>query len=120
LLFPFPVSLIVETGKNWEILIFHYNEHNVVTKMRNVIKLFKSSPVQNSILQKIISKEGKSKKQLSLDVKTRWNSLESSVSTFLELLPQIKQALAHKSIDKLYMWDDDESDVKRLQVIRVT
>jgi hypothetical protein len=83
--------------------------HNVVTKMRNLIKLFKSSPART-----------KSKKQLSLDVKTRWNSLETSVSTFLELLPQIKQVLPHKSIDKLYMWDEDETDAKRLQVNRAT
>lgn len=87
---------------------------NVIRKMRMIVKLFRLSPVRNSILQKNIKKMLGSELSLILDTPTRWNSLFESATRFLRVVDCIIQTLSHKEINKAAFWS--ENDTKILQV----
>ena len=67
---------------------------DVIRAMRKIIKLFKYSPIRNSILQNEVLQCQKIELQLILDCKTRWNTLISMIDRFIRILDPIKKSLA--------------------------
>ncbi|GFT38905.1 hypothetical protein TNCV_857901, partial [Trichonephila clavipes] len=63
------------------------------TTKKNVIKLFRKSPLKNDILQKYATEELGCEKIVCLDTKTRWNSLLAMLERFLEIKSAILKAL---------------------------
>lgn len=55
------------------IFLVNYNYKTVLDETRNIIKLFKKSPVKSSVLQKYVVEEHKKEISLQLDIVTRWN-----------------------------------------------
>ena len=51
------------------------NLHQVIRKVRTVVKLFRKSPTKNDILQKNIKEQFGREIQLMINVKIQWNSL---------------------------------------------
>ncbi|GFT46239.1 uncharacterized protein TNCV_3126171 [Trichonephila clavipes] len=81
--------------------LFHvtYAEKNSITninetikKIKNVVKLFRKSPIKN-ILQKYVKEEFGCEKMVCLDTKTRWKSLLAMLERFLEIKSAISKAL---------------------------
>ena len=68
--------------------------HNVVQKVRKVVKLFKRLPARNdTLLQPYVKQEFAREISLLLDCKTRWNSLVDMLSHFLQLRGPAQKAL---------------------------
>lgn len=88
---------------------------NVIRKMRMIIKLFRLSPVRNSILQKNIKRKLNKELSLIIDTPTRWNSLFESASRFLRVVECIIQSLSHKDINKAGIWSQQDTVI--LQVL---
>ena len=65
----------------------------VISKVRRIVRLFKRSPVKNSILQKYVREENGKELSLLLDCKTRWNSLLAMIDRFISLKKPISKAL---------------------------
>ncbi|GFY09447.1 uncharacterized protein TNCV_4321261 [Trichonephila clavipes] len=95
------LDLEFESGVGTDAL-FHvtYAEKNFITninetikKIRNVVKLFRKSPIKNDILQKYVKEEFGCEKMVCLDTKTRCNSLLSMLERFLEIKSAISKAL---------------------------
>ncbi|GFU96061.1 uncharacterized protein TNCV_3776011 [Trichonephila clavipes] len=95
------LDLKFESGVGTDAL-FHvtYGEKNSITnvnetikKIRNVIKLFRKSPIKNDTLQKYVKEEFGCEKMVCLDTKTRWNSLLAMLERFLEIKSAISKAL---------------------------
>ncbi|GFT53265.1 BED-type domain-containing protein [Trichonephila clavipes] len=95
------LDLEFESGVGTDAL-FHvtYAEKNSITninetikKIRNVVKLFRKSPIKNDILQKNVKEEFGCEKMVCLDTKTRWNSLLSMLEISLEIKSAISKAL---------------------------
>ena len=75
---------------------FHFkddNFKNLINKVRKTVKLFRKSPVQNDDLQVYVKEEINKVKQLTLDSKTRWNSLIAMLKRFFELRKSIQLCL---------------------------
>lgn len=83
---------------------------STMTRMRKIIMIFKLSPVSNNILQGIIEQKIGKKLQLQLDVRTRWNSLVTSIIRFLRVIDSVEEALAHKSIRKEMLWTERDTE----------
>jgi hypothetical protein len=88
----------------------------MMKKMRKIVLMFKASPVKNSILQEFVKKEHAKELQLDLDVKTRWNSLESSGQKFLRLESCVVKALEHRKISQSEMWSDRDSILLKVNI----
>lgn len=58
-----------------------------------IFKYFKNSPLKLSELQKEVKKEESTELALSLDVKTRWNSILPMVQRYLKINPHIRKTL---------------------------
>ena len=68
--------------------------HNVVNKVRKIVKLFKRSPTKNDdILQPYVKRELGREVSLTLDCRTRWNSMVDMLSRFLQLRGPVQKAL---------------------------
>lgn len=68
--------------------------NNVVSKVRRVVKLFRKSPTKNDdVLQVYVKQEHGKELALLLDVPTRWNSLHTMLSRFLQLRSSIHKAM---------------------------
>jgi hypothetical protein len=68
-------------------------QHDVASaifSIRKIVKLFKYSPVRNSILQQEIIRNEKIELQVILHCKTLWNTLERMKERFLEILNPTK------------------------------
>ena len=65
----------------------------VISKVRRIVRLFRRSPVKNSILQKYAREENGKELTLLLDCKTRWNSLLAMIQRFTSLKKPISKAL---------------------------
>lgn len=89
-----------------------------IDRMRKIVKLFKFSPLANATLQKIIVDGGGKKRQLPLDVRTRWSSLAISGRVFLDYVTFIDLALAHKSIrkrrQKPLVWSAEDTGILKV------
>ncbi|GFW36146.1 uncharacterized protein TNCV_4930081 [Trichonephila clavipes] len=69
------------------------NINETIKKIKNVVKLFRKSPIKNDILQKYVKEEFGCEKMVCLDTKTRWNSLLAMLERFLEIKSAISKAL---------------------------
>lgn len=87
-----------------------------IKRMRKVVILFKSSPVKNSILQKILKRKIGKHLQLKLDVRTRWNSLVLSATRFLEIVDSVEEALSHGTIKKQHLWSEEDTNMLKVSV----
>ena len=72
---------------------FRMDIHTVVTKVRNVVRIFRKSPLKNEILQSYVEKLLGKKVNLILDCKTRWNSLIKMIDRFLTLRKPLCKAM---------------------------
>lgn len=66
---------------------------DVLKNVRKLVKFYRLSPVRNNVLQQRVMQRYGKEKQLSLDVKTRWNS----ISTMLESVLAIKEQVIETS-----------------------
>ena len=66
---------------------------DVISKVRRIVRLFRRSPVKNSILQKYVNEEKGRELSLLLDCKTRWNSLIAMIERFIFLKKPVSKAL---------------------------
>ena len=72
----------------------HGSFGEIISKVRRVCKIFRKSPLKNDYLQEIFKTESKGKElKLILDTPTRWNSIITMVSRFIELKNCIPRAL---------------------------
>ncbi|GFU29940.1 uncharacterized protein TNCV_1687121 [Trichonephila clavipes] len=97
------LDLEFESGVGTDAL-FHvtYAEKNSLTSVnetiktiKNVVKLFRKSPIKNDILQKYVKEDFGCEKMVCLDTKTRWNSLLAMLERFLEIKSAISKALRY-------------------------
>ncbi|GFX47820.1 BED-type domain-containing protein [Trichonephila clavipes] len=106
--------------------LFHvtYAEKNTITnvnetikKIKNVVKLFRKSPIKNDILQKYVKEEFGCEKMVCLDTKTRWNSLLPMLERFLEIKSAISKALIDIKEEQMMVNVEFETDYncKRLK-----
>lgn len=75
-------------------------------KMRGIIRLFKASPIKNSVLQNHVKEKFGKELSLLLDYRTRWSSTEIMLARFISLHESIVLALA--DINSTEQIDDDE------------
>lgn len=87
------------------------NFYVTIKKMREIIKVFRYSPLKAGVLEKIQKDSGKKPLSVLADVATRWNSLVISGKRFLEILPSIKEALKHRDIRSSISWSDHDTDI---------
>jgi hypothetical protein len=87
------------------------NYYSTIKKMREIIKVFRYSPLKAGILESIQKKDGLQPVKVLNDIVTRWNSLVISGKRFLEILPSINQALKHKDIRSSILWNDHDTEV---------
>lgn len=87
--------------------------HPTVSKIREIVKKFKNSPVRNSVLQRYVLElvPTNSELQLLLDSKTRWNSLIPMIERFIKLIGLIEQAL--RDLNMEYLWDSSYTCVAK-------
>ncbi len=86
---------------------------DVIQKVRNIVKLFKRSPLKNEILQSHVSAGRKANTDgafkelhLILDSKTRWSSLSDMLDRILEVKPALQKALIDLQIPDPLTEDD--------------
>ena len=71
----------------------------IIKKIREVVRLFRISPVRNDALQKEIKKEIGKELQWKLDCRTRWNSFHTMIETILKVKKSVIQTLADLNND---------------------
>lgn len=81
-----------------------------IKKMREIVKIFRYSPLKSGVLESIQRTEGKKPLKLINDVVTRWNSLVIAGKRFLEMVPSTTQALKHKDIRSSILWSDHDTE----------
>ncbi|KAJ2946728.1 hypothetical protein O0L34_g12787 [Tuta absoluta] len=74
----------------------------VLEDTRKIVNVFRRSPLKNAILQEYVRLEHNKEMSLCRDVKTRWNSIETMISRFLEVKNCIKKALI--DLDSGNLW----------------
>lgn len=79
--------------QNEDELILKHDIGKLIAKLRKIIKLFKRSPVKNTILQKYIKEDFGKELSLYLDCKTRWNSLAKMIERYLQVSKPLSKAL---------------------------
>ena len=73
---------------------FGMNIHSVVAKVRNVVRIFRKSPLKNEIIQSYIGKLLGKNLDLIFNCKTRWNnSLIKMIDIFLTLRKPLCKAM---------------------------
>ena len=89
--------------------------HPIISKIRKIIKIFRKSPVKNDALQTYVkqSNSGKSLK-LILDIKTRWNSLQSMLERYMKLRKDIDKTLIDFGKQNLILNDSEVSQVQSI------
>lgn len=90
-----------------------------IKKMRDIIKIFRYSPLKAGILEEIQKKNGKKPLKLIVDCTTRWNSLVISGNRFLEILPYVDQAMKHKEIRSNILWNDHNTEILQVFLNRM-
>lgn len=103
-----------ETSDELEDVQFSNTLGPTIMNMRRIIKMFRASPLKTHLLKSIMqNRMGKSLKIL-LDCKTRWSSLFHCGKRFLEVIESIEEALAHREINKTYLWCEDDTLILRV------
>lgn len=87
-----------------------------VKKVREIIKIFRKSPVKNDdVLQKYVRENNGKELSLISDCKTRWNSLFAMLKRFYELrIPVQKAMIDLKGQVKVNVTDDEMELVKEM------
>ena len=75
-----------------------------ISQIRKISKIFRKSPVRDSILQNYIKQEKGKEISLILDCKTRWKSLEAIIERFIILKECV--VLALNDIGASHMWNE--------------
>lgn len=96
---------------------------DTINGIRKIVKIFRHSPVRNSILQKYVVEVEKKNLILILDVKTRWNTMEAMLDRFLKIKYPVEKAL--RDLNSSNLWSEEyiiiaEDILKTLQPIKVT
>ena len=73
--------------------VLRYDLEDALKNVRKVVKLFKYSPVKNSILQSYVKIQHGKELNLIIDLKIRWNSIVVMLERFIKLYDSIKKAL---------------------------
>lgn len=81
----------------------------VLEDTRLIVNLFRRSPLKNGILQDYVRLEHNVEKSLNRDVKTRWNSIETMISRFIEIKNCIKKALI--DLNNANLWHEENLTV---------
>lgn len=77
-----------------EITLSHETLQPLITKVRQVVKMFRRSPTKNDdLLQRYVKNDFQTEISLSLDCRTRWNSLLSMLEKFFKIRYCVKKAL---------------------------
>ena len=92
---------ICEEDETNEVLEFTDDFQEVITKLRKIIRMFKSSSVKNNILQDYVNQQEGKKLQLMLDMKIRWNSLITMLKRFLQIKDPVNKALSELGQPKI-------------------
>lgn len=95
------------------ILVERQQFKNILDSVRKIVKMFRKSPVKNSILQKYCKEKFHKDLELLLDCPTRWNSIETMLGRFLKVESCIKKALKDLNSSELIS-DDMISQIKKL------
>lgn len=74
------------------------NFNALVTEVRKIVKLFRRSPLKNSVLQNYVKEKHGKELNLILDCKTRWNSLAQMLQRFIFLKDCVKKAMIDSSM----------------------
>ena len=77
----------------------------IITNIRDIVKLFKNSPMKNSILQNYVKETEKQELSLLLDCRTRWNSMLVMIERFLRLADSVEKAL--HDLNCSYLWSSE-------------
>lgn len=87
---------------------------SALKRVRFIVKLFKKSPVKNTILQNHIKDNGDKELSLIIDCKTRWNSTEAMLQQFIRTYDSVRLALTELNLSQ-YLMDDAMDVLKDLQ-----
>jgi len=79
---------------NYNSVISKPQIRDVLDRIRKIVKLFRKSPTKNSILQKYVYEKHGKEMKLILDVKTRWNSMDTMLMRFIQIRECIILALS--------------------------
>ncbi|XP_074174497.1 uncharacterized protein LOC109443974 isoform X2 [Rhinolophus sinicus] len=82
-----------------------------ISSVRRIVKIFKYSPVKNSLLQQEIARSEKRELEVILDCKTRWNTLERMIERFLKIIDPIKTVLRELKLD--HLWKEEYYEILR-------
>lgn len=109
-----------ETSNVPNIMSMNMGINTTFSKMRKIIKIFKRSPVRNSLLQENIKQIATEhhELQLLLDCKTRWNTIEKMVERFLKVRPAIEKTLNELNMQNLWSAEDDMIAANILKTIQ--
>lgn len=105
-------------------ILFQSGELNVlIMKIRKVIRLFRKSPTKNDdILQRHVKEEKGKELSLTLDSKTRWNSLLAMLERFFDLKNSVRKSLIDLKSDISFTEDEMEllsNTISALQPIKI-
>jgi hypothetical protein len=80
------------------------SDRQPISEIRKISKIFRKSPVRDSILPNYIKQEKGQELGIILDCKTRWNSLEAVIERFITLKECVVVAL--NDIGASHMWNE--------------
>jgi len=81
--------------------------------IRQISKMFKNSPIKNTILQKYVMEEEKKELMVILDCCTRWNTMEAMVERFLRISGPIKKTLL-RELNLGNLWNDNYVEIAKI------
>lgn len=99
---------------NQKLFSSSFNIQHVIMKVRKTVKKFKKSGFKQDLLNDNITKNKKKIKSLSLDVKTRWNSVLKMLVDFNNYYEEINEALKMLSETEYLL---TEPEIKTIQEI---
>lgn len=117
-------GLLVELENNNERIEMteNFNLQTLVVKIRKIVKMFRSSPLKNEVLQKHVKDDHQKELQLLLDSKTRWSSMLTMLDRINLLKVSIRKSLIDVKADTVLSdleWDTVSQIVKNLSPIKL-
>lgn len=95
-----------------------FNLHNLITKIRTVVKLFRRSPTKNDeVLQRYVIGEFGEDLVLILDCKIRWSSLLTMIERFHKLRNCIRKALIDIKSEIVFSTEEMEIIQSVIQIL---
>jgi len=86
-------NIICKYEETDEIVEFTEDYQEIIAELRKIVRIFKSSSVKNSILQRYVYEQEGKTLQLMLDIKIRWNSLITMIERFLQIKGPVNKTL---------------------------